>query len=125
MQAEAKTQEKRFAAPIEAPRKEHKQIEIGRILSVGASKALVSISKMIIRNNMLHMAQLGTILKIITRDSIVVAMVSTLKVGAEDEEGMSDGCLAQLDILGEISTNPTTRTTHLRRHTLETSPTLH
>lgn len=93
----------------------HKQIEIGRILSVGASKAMVSINKMVIRNNQLHHAQIGTILKIITRDSLVVAMVSSLKIGGADEEGLGDGCLAQLDILGEIMTNPTTRQTRFYR----------
>ncbi len=104
-----------FVEPLAPAKKSHKQVEIGRILSVGASKAMVSINKMVIRNNLLHMAQLGTILKIITRDSIVVAMVSTLKIGATDEEGMGDGCIAQLDILGEISTNPTTRLTKFYR----------
>ncbi len=93
----------------------HKQVEIGRVLSVGASKAMVSINKAVIRNNQLHMAQLGTILKIVTRDSLVVAMVSSLKIGGNDEEGLRDGCIAQLDILGEISTNKTTRQTKFFR----------
>jgi len=52
----------------------------------------------------LSMAQLGTILKIITSKSVVVAMVSSLQIGSPDEEGLGDGCLARLDILGEITT---------------------
>ncbi len=95
--------------------KPFKQVEVGRILSVGASKVFISINKMVIRNNMLHLAQLGTILKIATRESIVVGMVSSLKIGSVDDEGMHDGCLAQLDILGEISTNATTRQTRFFR----------
>lgn len=98
-----------------SPKPVHKQLEIGRILSVGASKAFVSINKSIIRNNLLHMAQLGTILKIATRSSIVVAMVSSLKIGSADDEGLHDGCLAHLDILGEITTNATTRQTRFYR----------
>lgn len=94
-----------------AAKKPHKQVEIGRILTVAADKALVSVNKSVIRNNQLYMVQLGTILKIVTRDSIVVAMVSSLKVGAVDSEGLHDGCHAQLDILGEITTNITTRAT--------------
>lgn len=104
------------APPINSTRKAiHKQVEIGRILTVAADKALVSVNKTVIRNNQLHMVQLGTILKIVTRESIVVAMVSSLKVGAADSEGLHDGCLAQLDILGEITTNVTTRKTRFFR----------
>ena len=97
------------------PVRQHNQVEIGRILSVAASKAMVSINKSVIRNNLLHMAQLGTILKIATRDSLVIVMVSSLKIGGADEEGISDGCIAQVDILGEITTNRTTRQTQFFR----------
>jgi len=90
-------------------------IEIGRIMSVGSSKALVRINKGIIVNGRLHLAQLGTILKIITRESLVICMVSSLKIGDPDDEGLRDGCVAQVDILGEISTNKTTRTTRFFR----------
>lgn len=93
----------------------YKRVEIGRVLSVGSSVAMVSINKMVIRNNLLHMAQIGTILKILTNKSIVVAMVSSLRIGSEDEEGMGDGCLARLDILGEITTNQTTKETRFYR----------
>ena len=92
-----------------------KQVEIGRIRNVGSSMATISINKSIIRNNQLQLAQIGTILKIITSKSIVVAMVGALKIGAEDDEGMSDGCLAQLNIMGEITTNDTTRETKFFR----------
>jgi len=92
-----------------------KQVEIGRIRNVGSSVATISINKSLIRNNQLQLAQIGTILKIITSQSIVVAMVGSLKIGAEDDEGMSDGCLAQLNIMGEITTNETTRTTKFFR----------
>lgn len=102
-------------APARRPVKEHKQIEIGRIMTVAADKAVIAVSKMVIRNNQLYLVQLGTILKIVTRDSIVVAMVSSLQVGAADAEGLSDGCMAQLDILGEITTNATTRATKFFR----------
>jgi len=98
--------------PMEQP---YKRIEIGRVLSVGSSMAMISINKSVIRNNQLHMAQLGTVLKIVTSNSIVVAMVSSLKIGAKDEEGLNDGCLARLDILGEITTNQTTRQTSFYR----------
>ncbi len=93
----------------------YKRIEIGRILTVGSSVAVMSINKTVIRNNQLHMAQIGTILKILTSKSIVVAMVSSLKIGAADDEGLNDGCLANLNILGEITTNPTTRETKFFR----------
>lgn len=90
-------------------------VEIGRIRSVGSSKALVRLDKSIIVNGLLHYAQLGTILKIMTRQSLVVCMVSSLKIGDPDEEGLRDGCIAQVDILGEITTNPTTRETKFFR----------
>ena len=92
-----------------------KQVEIGRIRNVGYAVATISINKSVIRNNQLQLAQIGTILKIVTSKSIVVAMVGSLKIGSEDEEGMSDGCLAQLNIMGEITTNETTRTTRFFR----------
>lgn len=115
MKPHAQTTENRDDSSARFSAKPFKQIEVGRILSVGASKVFISINKMVIRNNMLHLAQLGTILKIATRESIVVAMVSSLKIGSVDDEGMHDGCLAQLDILGEISTNATTRQTRFFR----------
>lgn len=93
----------------------HKHIEVGRILTVGSSTAVISINKAVIRNNQLRQAQIGTILKILTSDSIVVAMVSSLKIGAADNEGVNDGCLATLNILGEITTNATTRETKFFR----------
>ena len=92
-----------------------KQVEIGRILSVGSSRAMVTINKSIIRNNQLHMAQLGTVLKIVTSYSVVVAMVSSLDIAGVDDEGMNDGCIARLDILGEITTNQTTGKTRFYR----------
>lgn len=98
-----------------APEQTDKRLEIGRIMTVGSATALISINKSLIRNNQLHQAQIGTILKILTSDSIVVAMVSSLKIGSADEEGMNDGCLATLNILGEITTNQTTRETKFFR----------
>ena len=98
--------------PVSTP---YKRVEIGRVLTVGSSMAMVSLSKTLIRNGQLSMAQLGTILKIITTESIVVAMVSSLQIGSPDEEGLGDGCLARLDILGEITTNPTTGETRFYR----------
>lgn len=98
--------------PVSPP---YKRVEIGRILTVGSSMAMVSLSKTLIRNGQLSMAQLGTILKIITTESVVVAMVSSLQIGSPDEEGLGDGCLARLDILGEITTNPTTGETRFYR----------
>lgn len=91
------------------------QIEVGRILNVGSAEAIISVNKSIIRDNRLNVAQIGTMLKILTRDSIVVGMVSSLKIGAADPEGMADGCHATLNILGEISTNATTRETKFNR----------
>ena len=102
-------------APVRPQSKLFKQVEIGRIRNVGYAVATISINKSIIRNNQLQLAQIGTILKIVTSQSIVVAMVGSLKIGAEDAEGMSDGCLAQLNIMGEITTNETTRTTKFFR----------
>jgi len=72
----------------------YKALEIGRVMNVGSSVAVIQISKSLIRNNQLNMAQIGTILKVLTSKSIVVAMVSSLKIGANDDEGMSDGCIA-------------------------------
>lgn len=92
-----------------------KPIEIGRIMSVGSSKAMVRLNNSIIVKGQLHLAQLGTILKIITRDSLVICMVSSLKIGGADEDGLGDGCLAQVDILGEISMNATTQQTKFFR----------
>ena len=102
------------AAPIQRP-DNFKQIEIGRIRNVGSSVATIAINKSVIRNNQLNLAQIGTILKIITHKSVVVAMVSSLRIGSEDDEGMSDGCIAQLNIMGEITTNETTRQTRFFR----------
>ena len=93
----------------------YKATEIGRVLNVGSSVAVIQISKKLIRDNQLNSAQIGTILKILTTKSIVVAMVSSLKVGTNDEEGMSDGCVANLNILGEITTNQTTKETKFFR----------
>ncbi len=91
------------------------QIEVGRIVTVGSSEAVISINKTIIRDGRLNLAQIGTILKILTSASIVVAMVSSLEIETTDREGLSDGCLARLSILGEITTNPTTRQTKFFR----------
>ena len=102
-------------ATVQPVTQAYKRVEIGRVLTVGSSVAVMSINKSIIRNGQLNMAQIGTILKILTSKSIVVAMVSSLKIGATDEEGMGDGCLANLNILGEITTNPTTKETKFFR----------
>jgi hypothetical protein len=91
------------------------QIEVGRIVNVGSSEAVISINKTVIRDGRLNVAQIGTILKILTSASIVVAMVSSLEIESTDHEGMNDGCLARLSILGEITTNPTTRETRFYR----------
>ena len=106
---------KQATAPAATNRAGYKRVEIGRILTVGSSSAVISISKTVIRENKLHLASIGTILKIITSQSIVVAMVSSLKIGQADDEGMNDGCLAHLNIMGEITTNPTTRETKFFR----------
>ena len=103
---------RRQVQPVAKP---YKPVEVGRILTVGSSVVVISLNKSIIRNNQLHMAQIGTILKVMTSNSIVVAMVSSLKIGAADEDGLSDGCLATLNILGEITTNPTTKETKFFR----------
>ena len=97
------------------PSKPPQPTEIGRILSVGSSKALVRINNSVIVKGQLHLAQIGTILKIITRNSLVICMVSSLKIGGADAEGLGDGCIAQVDILGEISTNTTTKATRFFR----------
>ena len=89
--------------------------EVGRILNVGSSRVVVSISKRIIAGNKLHLVQLGTVLKILTHNSIVVAMVSSLDVGGVDSEGMHDGCIANLNIMGEITTNTSTKQTRFFR----------
>ncbi|MEM7730857.1 MAG: DUF87 domain-containing protein [Pseudomonadota bacterium] len=91
------------------------QIEVGRIVNVGSSEATISINRTLIRDGRLNVAQIGTILKILTSASIVVAMVSSLQIESTDKEGMNDGCLAKLSILGEITTNPTTRETRFFR----------
>lgn len=106
---------KQATAPSGGSRRWQGQTEVGRILTVGSSEVLISLNKVIIRDNKLNLAQIGTILKILTSDSIVVAMVSSLEIGATDDEGMNDGCLAKLNILGEITTNPTTRETKFFR----------
>ena len=100
---------------VQPAQQSYKATEIGRVLNVGSSVAVIQISKKLIRDNQLNSAQIGTILKILTTKSIVVAMVSSLKVGSNDEEGMSDGCVANLNILGEITTNPTTKETKFFR----------
>jgi DNA helicase HerA-like ATPase len=106
---------KQAIAPGRASRRPMVQMEIGHILNVGSSEAIISVNKSIIRDNNLNLAQIGTMLKILTSDSIVVGMVSSLKIGATDQEGMADGCHATLNILGEISTNATTRETKFNR----------
>ena len=110
---QASPQTKTQAASTSKPA--HKQVEIGRTMTVGSATVLISINKQIIRKGNLNLAQIGTILKIVTRNSVVVAMVSSLKIGAVDDEGMNDGCLATLNILGEISTNPATQETKFFR----------
>ena len=87
---------------------DYKKIEIGRVITVGSSKVTISINKMVISNGQLDFAQIGTILKVQTRTSTVVTMVSSLSIGGIDDDGLNDGCLAQLNILGEITTNPVT-----------------
>ena len=95
--------------------KPSKQVEIGRVLAVGSSVATVTVNKNIIRKNLLHLAQLGSVLKIVTTNSTVVAMVSSLEVAGVDDEGMHDGCIAKLNILGEITKNQTTGQTKFYR----------
>lgn len=106
---------KQAMAPGGTSRRPLAQVEVGRILNVGSAEAIISINKSVIRDNKLSLAQIGTMLKILTSDSIVVGMVSSLKIGATDPEGMADGCHATLNILGEISTNATTRQTKFNR----------
>lgn len=89
----------------------HKKVEIGRVIAVESSSVDVIVNKSVIVNKQLHLAQIGSILKIVTSDSIVVAMVSSLKIGGQDNEGLNDGCVATLDVLGEIATNAITRQT--------------
>ncbi len=84
------------------------KVEVGRVMTVGSSTITISINKMVIAKGQLDYAQIGTILKVQTRKSTVVTMVSSLTIGAMDDEGLNDGCLAQLNILGEITTNPST-----------------
>ena len=107
------TQSAAIAQPPAAPA--FKQVEVGRVLSVGSSVAMVQISQRLIREGKLRLVELGTVLKIVTSNSIVVTMVSSLKIGDQDGEGMSDGCIARLDILGEITTNAATRQTRFYR----------
>jgi len=83
----------------------YNKVEIGRVMTVGSSTVTISINKQVIVKGQLNFAQIGTILKIQTRTSTVVTMVSSLTIGAVDDEGLNDGCLAQLNILGEITTN--------------------
>ena len=86
----------------------YNKVEIGRVMTVGSSTVTISINKSVIVKGQLNYAQIGTILKIQTRTSTVVTMVSSLSVEGTDNEGMNDGCLAKLNILGEITTNPAT-----------------
>ena len=86
----------------------YQKVEIGRVMTVGSSTIQISINKRVIVKGQLDLAQIGTILKVQTRKSTVVTMVSSLSIGAVDDEGLNDGCLAQLNILGEITTNATT-----------------
>lgn len=104
------------AQPAPANQVNYKRpVEIGRVISVESSKITISVSKSLIRNNQLKEAQIGTILKIITHESLVVAMVTSLSIESVDDEGMSDGCVATLRIMGELFTNHTTRETKFFR----------
>ena len=100
---------------VPAAIKNNRPVEIGRVIAVESSKITISVSKSLIRNNQLTLSQIGTILKIITHESIVVAMVTSLSVESVDNEGMSDGCVATLRIMGELFTNHTTRETKFFR----------
>ena len=100
---------------IKPEAKAARPVEIGRVVAVESSKITMSVSKSLIRNNQLTRAKIGTILKIITHNSIVVAMVTSLSVERVDDEGMSDGCVATLRIMGELFTNQTTRETSFFR----------
>lgn len=106
---------KQASAPGGPSRVPQVQTEVGRILNVGSSDAVISINRNLIVKGQLKLAQIGTILKILTTESIVVAIVSSLRIGGTDEDGLNDGCIANLNILGEISTNPTTRETKFFR----------
>ena len=99
---------------VEKP-KQTSQVEIGRVITVGSARVEIAVNQSVIRNNRLNLAQIGSILKIITAKSLVVTMVSALKVGRIDEEGANDGCIATLNILGEITTNATTKQTKFFR----------
>lgn len=89
----------------------HQTVEIGRVHNVSSSVAVIEINQSLVDNNQLYLAQIGTILKIATRNSLVIVMVSSLKLGARNNEG----CIASLNILGEITTNSTTRETKFFR----------
>ena len=102
-------------APVAKPVNYKRPVEIGRVISVESSKITISVSKSLIRDNKLKEAQIGTILKIVTHESLVVAMVTSLSVESVDDEGMSDGCVATLRIMGELFTNHTTRETKFFR----------
>lgn len=84
----------------------HKPIEVGRVLTIGSSTVRVAINRQIIAKNQLHLAQLGSVLKILTRNTIVIGVISSLEVGGLDDEGMPNGCYAELNIMGEITVNP-------------------
>jgi len=103
------------SATIAKPAVPFRAVEIGRVRNVGSAMATITINNSIIRNNQLQLAQIGTILKIVTSKSLVVAMVGSLKIGSSDDEGLADTCLAQLNIMGEITTNETTRQTRFFR----------
>ena len=92
-----------------------KQVEIGRVQNVESSKVIISINGDLIESNQLNLAQIGTILRIVTSKSIVVAMVGSLKIAQADRRGNSTGCTAMLNIMGEITTNETTRETKFFR----------
>ena len=92
-----------------------KQVEIGRVQNVESSKVIISINGDLIESNQLNLAQIGTILRIVTSKSIVVAMVGSLKIAQADRRGNSTGCTATLNIMGEITTNETTRETKFFR----------
>ena len=92
-----------------------KQVEIGRVQNVESSKVIISINGDLIESNQLNLAQIGTILRIVTSKSIVVAMVGSLKIAQADRRGNSTGCTATLNIMGEITTNETTRETKFYR----------
>ena len=86
------------------------QVEIGRIKVINASAATISINSSIVQKKQMHLIQIGTILKIVTSKSIVVAMVGSLKI---DDDNMSS--FAQLNIMGELTKNETTGITSFFR----------